>query len=318
MIRQGVLAVIVPAYNEESNILPAAKRISRILADAGIMYQIIFVDDGSTDATWGRILETAESFPYVSGLHFSRNFGKESAIYAGLNNMDAECCAVIDSDLQHPPEKLVEMYKMWQKGIDVVEGIKSDRGAESVLHTSAANGFYGIIGKLTGYELKNTSDFKLIDKEVVNVIRRMPERNTFFRAMSYWVGFKSAAVEYEVQERVFGETKWSAAKLLKYAMNNVAAFSTAPLQIVTWLGVFSIVFGMVFGAISLIQKIMGTALGGFTTVIILLAFIGGIIMLSLGIIGFYIAKIYSEVQNRPRYIISATCGVENEDTKLVG
>ena len=318
MIRAGTLSVIIPAYNEEANIPLATKAISDTLTDAGISYRLLFVDDGSSDETWSAISACAAESPYVAGLHFSRNFGKESAIYAGICNADTECCAVIDADLQHPVEKLVEMYHLWSQGFDVIEGIKTDRGRESSVHRGASRSFYKMIGRLTGLELQNTSDFKLMDQEVATIISHLPERNTFFRAMSFWVGFRTTQVEYEVQERVSGTSKWSTWKLVRYAMNNIASFSSFPMQIVTWLGALSILFSAIFGVISFVQKLMGVALGGFTTVILLVVFIGGIIMLSLGVIGFYIAKIYSEVQHRPRFIISEECGVHSENRQRVG
>ncbi len=319
MKREGTLSVVIPAFNEESNIQLAEQTISKILENNGIAYRIFFVDDGSTDATWAKIQEAAQRNPNVSGLHFSRNFGKESSVFAGLSNVDTECCVVIDADLQHPPEKMVDMYRLWEEGYDIVEGVKKDRGDESIAHRGAANTFYNLIGQMTGMELQNTSDYKLLDREVVNIISHLPERNMFFRAMSFWVGFRRTEVEYEVRERASGETKWSTRKLIKYALNNIASFSTFPMQIVTWLGIICTLFGVLFAIISLVQKLMGYALGGFTTVIVLIGFTGGIIMISLGIIGYYIAKIYAEVQHRPRFIISKTCGdINNHNKKLVG
>lgn len=308
-----MLSVILPSYNEEKMIPIAAERLSAILREADIAYELLFVDDGSKDNTWAEIVAASGRDPGVAGLHFSRNFGKEAAMFAGLERAKGDCCVVIDCDLQHPPEKIVEMYRLWQQGYEVVEGIKADRGEESGFHRFAAGRFYALISKATGMDMSSSSDFKLLDRKVVDTLNQMPERNVFFRALSFWVGFKRAEVSYCVRERTEGESKWSTKSLVKYALANISSFSSAPLHIVTVLGVVMFCVSVVMGLIALVQKICGVALGGFTTVILLLLFASSLIMISLGIIGFYIAKIYDEIKGRPRYIISRTCG--KEDTK---
>ena len=303
-----MLSIILPSYNEEKMILTATERVGAILKEAGIDYELLFVDDGSKDQTWDMIRQAAEQDEHVVGLHFSRNFGKEAAMFAGLEKAKGDCCAVMDCDLQHPPEKLVEMYRLWEDGYEVIEGVKEDRGQESALHRFAANSFYGLISKATGMDMSSSSDFKLLDREVVDALNAMPERNVFFRALSYWVGYKQASVSYCVQERTAGESKWSTKSLVKYALTNIASFSSAPLHIVTVLGFVMLAVSLVLGVISLVQKLSGVALGGFTTVILILLFASSIIMISLGIIGYYIARIYDEIKGRPRYLISRTCG----------
>lgn len=303
-----MLSVILPSYNEEKMIPTAAERLSAILEGAGIDYELLFVDDGSRDATWQMIEKAAGENSHVFGIHFSRNFGKESAMFAGLEKARGDCCAVIDCDLQHPPEKLVEMYRLWEQGYEVIEGIKEDRGEESSFHRFAANSFYGLISKATGMDMSSSSDFKLLDRKVVDALNAMPERNVFFRALSYWVGYRRTSVSYKVQERTAGESKWSTRSLIKYALTNISSFSSAPLHIVTVLGFIMLAVAVVLGVIALLQKISGVALGGFTTVILLLLFASSLIMISLGIIGYYIARIYDEIKGRPRYIISRTCG----------
>lgn len=303
-----MLSVILPSYNEEKMIPAAAERLSAILEGASIDYELLFVDDGSRDATWQMIEKAAGENSHVFGIHFSRNFGKESAMFAGLEKARGDCCAVIDCDLQHPPEKLVEMYRLWEQGYEVIEGIKEDRGEESSFHRFAANSFYGLISKATGMDMSSSSDFKLLDRKVVDALNAMPERNVFFRALSYWVGYRRTSVSYKVQERTAGESKWSTRSLIKYALTNISSFSSAPLHIVTVLGFIMLAVAVVLGVIALVQKISGVALGGFTTVILLLLFASSLIMISLGIIGYYIARIYDEIKGRPRYIISRTCG----------
>ena len=308
-----MLSVILPSYNEEKMIPVATARMAEVLGGAGIDYELLFVDDGSKDKTWSEIQRCAETDPHVVGVHFSRNFGKESAMFAGLETAKGDCAVVIDCDLQHPPEKIIEMYRLWEEGYEVVEGIKDDRGEESGFHKFAANSFYGIISKATGMDMASSSDFKLLDRKVIDTLNALPERAVFFRALSFWVGFKKAEVRYRVQERTEGESKWSTKSLIKYAITNIASFSSAPLHIVTVMGVVTLVIAVVFGVISLVQKIAGTAQPGFTTVILLLLIIGSFLMISLGIIGYYLARIYDEVKGRPRYIISRICGREGEE-----
>lgn len=300
-----MLSVIIPAYNEEKCIKRVYSEIHSLLVENNIESEFIFVDDGSQDQTYKMINELSLEEENIIGLHFSRNFGKESAISAGLAAVNGECVVVIDCDLQHPPEKIIEMYRLWEQGYEIVEGIKKERGQEKKLHGVGAKIFYSLISCMAGFDMSNSSDFKLLDRRVVDVLNKMPERG-FFRAMSYWVGYSKTEVEYDVRERVDGESKWSTRGLIKYALLNISSYSTAPMQIVTKLGAVMLIISVIFGVWALIDKITGRALEGMTTVIIITIFIGSIIMISLGIIGYYIARIYEEIQGRPKYIISAS------------
>lgn len=302
-----MLSIIVPSYNEEQMIPITEQTISALMEQENIPYELMFVDDGSRDKTWDCICKAAEKNPNVVGLNFSRNFGKEAAMFAGLEKAAGDCCVIIDCDLQHPPEKIIEMYRLWEQGYEVVEGVKDDRGKESAMHGLFANAFYAIISRMTGFDMADSSDFKLLDRKVVDTLNQMKERNVFFRALSFWVGFKKTTVSYSVRERVAGQSKWSTRALFKYAVTNITSFSGFPMQIVTILGYVMFVVSVVLGVTALYQKIVGYALSGFTTVIILLLFGFSIIMMSLGIIGLYISKIYVECQGRPRYIISSVC-----------
>lgn len=304
----ALLSIIIPSYNEEANIANTAKRLGDILKEAQIPYELLFISDGSRDNTFAEIEKAAESDPNIKGYEFSRNFGKEAAIFAGLKCASGSCAVVIDCDLQHPPEIIPQMFRLWKEGYDVVEGVKSDRGDESKLHKLFANIFYGMMSRLMKMNMNDTSDYKLLDRRVVDVLLALTEKNTFFRALSFWAGFKSTSIRYEVQERVAGESKWSFMSLLKYAIMNTTSFTTVPLQIVTFLGIVSIGASAVMGIQTLARYFMGNAVEGFTTVILLVLIIGGFIMLSLGIIGHYLARIYEEVKGRPRYIIARETG----------
>ena len=307
-LRRGLLSVVLPAYNEEESVPLAADVIGNLLTGAEIDHELIFVNDGSRDHTWRAIQEAAARRPQVRGIRFSRNFGKEAAIFAGLAQAKGDCCVVLDCDLQHPPEKILEMYRLWQQGWQIVEGVKVSRGKESTFHTFAAKTFYRFLSGATRIDMSRASDFKLLDRRAVDVLVAMREKNAFFRALSSWIGFDTTQVEFEVQPRAAGQSKWSLRSLTRYAVTNLASFSTAPLQIVTILGVLVFLCSLVLGCWSLWQKINGQALEGFTTVILLLLLIGSALMVCLGILGYYIAKIYEEIKDRPRYIVSGDCG----------
>lgn len=305
----NLLSVIIPAYNEEGMIHKTSSVISNILKKEKIPHELIFVNDGSIDDTWEQIQKESEQSSVVRGIRFSRNFGKEAAIYAGLYHADGDCCVVIDCDLQHPPEKIVEMYRLWEKGYEIVEGVKTSRGEkESRAHFFAARCFYKIISNITNVDMERASDFKLMDRAAVNAFLNIREKNAFFRALSSWIGFRSTTVEFAVREREIGQTKWSTWALIKYAVSNIASFSSAPMQIVSFLGTVMFIISVILGGTTIYQKIAGIALEGFTTVIIINLFTGSIIMMSLGIIGYYISKIYEEIQGRPKYIVKSTCG----------
>ena len=302
------LSVIIPAYNEEGMIGKTTDIITKLLRKNGIENEIIFINDGSKDKTWNRIQTVSNKNDNVRGISFSRNFGKEAAMFAGLSYAKGDCCVLIDCDLQHPPEKIVEMYGLWEQGYEVVEAVKADRGKESFLHRISAKCFYKLISKATNIDMSKASDFKLLDRKAVNALLLVKERNSFFRALSSWIGFKTTQIEFEVQERTVGKSKWSTWALVKYAISNITAFSAAPMQLVTVLGVVMLIASLVLGVGALYEKIIGVALDGFTTVILIQLFSGSIIMISLGIIGYYIAKIYEEIKKRPRYIVSEICG----------
>lgn len=305
-----LLSVIVPAYNEAPMIAKTAGTIASILEQAKIPYEVIFVNDGSKDDTWEKIKVVEKEQDHIRGIHFSRNFGKESAMFAGLFYAKGDCCVLIDCDLQHPPEKIVEMYHLWEEGYEIVEAVKASRGQESLFHAMGAKGFYALISMATGIDMQRASDFKLLDRKAVTTLLNMKEKNVFFRALSSWIGFRTIQIEFEVQERTEGESKWSPWALVKYAISNISSFSSAPMQIVTVMGFLMLLLSVVLGVNALYQKFTGVALGGFTTVILLQLFTGSMIMISLGIIGYYISKIYEEVKGRPRYIVSEVCGAD--------
>lgn len=300
-----MLSIVLPVYNEEQNIESVYHAIKEVLAPKGIDFELVFVNDGSKDDSFDKITKLADKVQdaKIVGLSFSRNFGKESAIFTGLSYATGEVCAVMDCDLQHPPETLVEMYSLWEQGFEIIDGVKRSRGKENLLYKGFAKLFYKLISISTGVEMYRSSDFKMLDRKVVDQYIKLTERNIFFRALSSWLGYKSTIVEFDVQERVAGKTKWSVPVLIRYAIGSITSFTTAPMQWITCLGVLFFLFAAVLGVQSLVKWWSGQALEGFTTVILLLLITGSIIMMSLGIIGYYLARIYEEIKGRPRSIV---------------
>ena len=303
------LSVVVPMYRESGNVEVVLDAITRHVGSVCASYEIIVVDDGSPDDTWDRVAEAAALRPAVCAIRLSRNFGKECAVSAGLAASRGRGVLVMDGDLQHPPSLIPEMVACWRGGAaDVVEAVKRDRGRERWLSRACARAFYGLLRLLSGFDLRGASDFKLLDRRVVDAWGRMPERNLFFRGMVAWLGFRRTHLLFDVPERVGGESHWSVPALVALATGAITAFSSALLQLVTILGLLFLTFSFVLGLQTLFLKLRGGAVTGFTTVILLLLMIGSLLMISLGLIGLYLARIYDEVKGRPRFVVSDTLG----------
>jgi len=308
------LAVVIPVYNEAEQIARTVAAVEAALGGcADLRYRFLLVDDGSEDGSWRAISELADGKPHLRGVRLSRNFGKEAALCAGLDLAEGVSCLIMDADLQHPPDVLPRMVALWREGYDVVEGVKISRGKESLSYRLLAGSFYWILERLSGFSFENGSDFKLLDAKVVAAWKRMGESRTFFRGMSAWLGFRRATVPFAVGERGAGRSGWSAFKLIRLAVDAIASFTSAPLHVVTILGFFFFLFAGVLGAQTLVNKVRGLAVDGFTTVILLQLLIGSILMMSLGIIGIYIARIFDEVKHRPRYVIAEATASTGKD-----
>lgn len=300
-----LLSIIIPAFNEQDMLPIAYKEIKKVISEIDVDHEFIFVDDGSSDDTFASAKQLFEEGNNdIRAISFSRNFGKESAIFAGLKEAKGDCCIVMDCDLQHPAEVIPEMHRLWTEGYEIVEGVKNSRGKESALHRFMAKLFYSLISKCANIDLADASDFILLDRKAIDALVDMPEAAPFFRGLSRWIGYKTVQVPFDVSERLVGETKWSTKGLIKYAIHNITIFSAHPLQIVTLIGTLFIFASLFVAGEALFRYFTGTALGGFTTVICLILLSSGIIMISLGIIGIYLSQIYDEVKDRPRYIIS--------------
>ena len=298
-------SVVMPVFREGNHIGVVLAAVRDALAEVDVSFEFVLIDDGSPDDTWLVLCEQAKTFPMLRAARLSRNFGKELALCAGLEMAHGDAVVVMDSDGQHPPSLLPKMVRMWREtGVDIVEATKITRGEETFFSKFSAGLFYLIWNKLSGFELKGASDYKLLNRRAVNAYLQMGERNVFFRGMTAWLGFRRAQIPFEVGGRTGGQTGWSILRLLGLALNAITAFSVLPLQIITFAGVLFLLFAFLFGAQTLFVLLSGRAVSGFATVIFLLLIIGSLLMISLGIIGEYLARIYEEVKGRPRYVIA--------------
>lgn len=298
------VTLIIPVYNEigaiENN-LPTI--VQSLPNEADIQFNLLLVDDGSHDDSALWLKNYCQQQEHIELLCLSRNFGKEAAILAGLQQAQSDAVIVMDSDLQHPPALIPQMLALWQQGIDVVEARKASRGQESILSKLFAHGFYQLFNVLAGMNIKNDSDFKLLDRKVVDTYCALPERKRFFRGLIAWMGFNSAQLFFHVPERQHGSSAWSKLKLLRFSMSAITGFSSTPLHLISLLGLLSLCLSIVLGGIALYDKFTGVAVTGFTTVILLILLIGSFIMLGLGLLGMYIEQIFDEIKQRPIYLI---------------
>jgi glycosyltransferase involved in cell wall biosynthesis len=302
------LSVIIPAFNEGKALPFCLEEIDNVLQPLGIDFEIIVVDDGSTDQTWTIVKNQAaapESSGKIQGVRFSRNFGKEAAIMAGLRASHGKAVCVLDADMQHPPAVIPEMLSQWRKGFLIVEGVKEERPEESCIRRWGAYYFYKLFTRLTRLNLQQSTDFKLLDQCVVKHYLALSERIRFFRGLTTWLGYPIATVSFSPGHRPFEEhgSRWSFGQLIDLARNSLIAFTSLPLRLVTWLGFFSLLVSLILGMQTLWNKLNGDAVEGFTTVILLQLLVGSVLMISLGLIGEYLARVYDEIKQRPMYIV---------------
>ena len=296
--------IIIPVYNEgsklESNLRAIWSYASKV---SGICWRMIIVDDGSTDETHSLLKAYCNSNNDAQMVCLTRNFGKEAAILAGLEHSSADAVIVMDSDLQHPPELIPQMVGIWLQSVEVIEACKSSRGNETVLKKKLAQCFYSTFRMLAGRDLANHSDFKLLDKKVVQAYLKLPERKRFFRGLIPWMGFSSAKVYFDVPDRSHGASGWSLIKLFRFSIDALSGFTAAPLYFIIFLGMICFVLSLVIGGTALYFKFTGLAVSGFTTVILLILLIGSFIMFGLGLIGVYLGQIFDEVKRRPVFMV---------------
>jgi dolichol-phosphate mannosyltransferase len=297
------ISVVLPIYNEAEIIRECLREVAQELEKARVSFEIVCVDDGSTDRTSAVLEHLSREDPRVVALQLSRNFGKEAALSAGLAAARGRAVLLMDSDLQHPPTLIPEMIERWREGFDVVEAVKDDRGEERWLYTAATRVFYALMGRAARGNLRDSSDFKLLDRQVVDALLEFPERRRFFRGLVAWVGFRVARIPFRVQERRAGRTKWSSRALVGYSIRNLVAFSSAPLRVVAYAGFGTVGVALLLAIETLYYWFYGYAVSGFTTVILVMLFLCGLILISLGVISIYVASIYDEQKARPLFVV---------------
>jgi len=314
-----LLSVVVPVKNEEDGILPFVTRVGAILdrITEAEGWEILFVDDGSTDATLAAIVAANMSDPRVRGLSLSRNFGKEAALSAGLDHARGSAVIPMDVDMQDPPEVLPEMVAKWREGYEMVFGIRRNRDSDGWAKRLTAGLYYRAHNAVSSDKIpENAGDFRLMDRKVVDVIRAMPERNRFMKGLFAWAGFKQAAVEYDRAERETGTTKFNYWKLWTLALDGITSASTVPLRIWSYVGALIAVFALGYASfIAFDTLVFGNSVPGYASIMVSVLFLGGVQLISLGVLGEYVGRILTETKQRPLYVVRDTVGIESQLTR---
>jgi glycosyltransferase involved in cell wall biosynthesis len=313
------LSLIVPLYNEEENIDYLFQRLLAVLDSIGMSYEIICINDGSRDRTWDYLLKNHQENPAIKVINLSRNFGKEIALTAGLDHAAGQAIIPIDADLQDPPELIVEMIAKWQEGYDVVYCTRRSRAGESWFKRFTADYFYRIIGRLSQVSIpSNTGDFRLINRQVLEAIKQMPERNRFMKGLFAWVGFKQTAIYFDRKPRHRGGTKWNYWKLWNFALDGITSFSLLPLKVWSYVGSLISLISFLYALYLILRTLLwGIDYPGYASLMVAILFLGGIQLIGLGVLGEYLGRVYDEVKNRPLYLIRDRLGFTNDqDAKL--
>lgn len=309
------LSIVAPAYNEERNIPAFIAAIVPVLESIGETFEIIFVNDGSRDGTLGMLAAASSQDPRIKVVGLARNFGKDIALSAGLAHASGKAVIPIDCDLQHPPELIPEFVAKWREGYDMVIGVRSKRDEEGFIRRTLSRTYYKVMRSMTSVEIPpNAGDFRLLDRKILEVINKMPERHRFMKGIFAWPGFKVASIEFQARQRANDTvTTWSFFKLWRFALDGLFSFSTAPLKLWTYIGLLSAGGAFVYLAITLIQKLFfGITAPGYASLLVVLLFFNGLLMISNGIQGEYIARIFEEVKGRPLYVVGQTFGFEEK------
>lgn len=304
------LSVVVPLCNEEGNVVFLTREIRRAAESIGVPYEIVYVDDGSTDDTWLLVRQVGAEDARVKGVSLSRNFGHQNAIFAGLNHASGEVVITMDGDLQHPPSLLPELFEEWKRGNHVVETRRIESEDVSFFKKTTSRWFYRIFSFLSGLPMaQGTSDFRLMDRLVVDAVIQMQDAALFLRGMAYWVGFRKTTVPYQAQSRHAGRTKYSLLRMFRFAMSSMLSFSLVPLRIGIWLGLITSGLAFVELVYILVSYLRGNVVPGWASTLAVISFMFGILFILVGIIGSYIGNILETVKNRPRFIVKERLGL---------
>lgn len=307
-----VVSIVAPAYNEANNLAAFVAAMTPVLDALGEPWEIVFVDDGSRDDTLGSLLAARAADPRLKIVGLARNFGKDVALSAGLAHARGRAVIPIDCDLQHPPELIPQLVAKWRAGADMVIGVRTRRSEEGVVRRTSARMYYGVMRRMTNVEIPpNAGDFRLLDRKIVDVINQMPERCRFMKGIFAWPGFKTETVEFQANVRAGGRSQWSLWKLWRFALDGLFSFSTAPLKLWTYLGGLSALGAFIYLMITLIEKIcFGISAPGYASLLIVVLFFNGLLLLSNGIQGEYLARIFEEVKGRPLFVVGNKWGFD--------
>lgn len=311
MMPPPAVSVVVPIYNEELVIEALHSRLLQVLQPTGEGFEVIFVNDGSRDSSPAVLDSICRADARFKALHLSRNFGHQAAVTAGLHSVAGQCAVVIDADLQDPPELIVEMMARWREGFEVVYAQRTARAGEGIVKRATAYVFYRTLGKLSEVKVPlDAGDFCLMDRKIVDLLNSMPERNRFLRGLRAWLGFRQTAVTYERPPRFAGVTKYPASRMFALALDAVFALSKTPLRLATWFGLVASGASFILGLFFIGQRLFGSTpiARGWASTIVVILFLGGIQLISLGVIGEFVGRIYDEVKQRPLYIVGRSTG----------
>ena len=299
------LSAVIPLYNEELNVGDLLQRLEQLFIHLDISYEIVCVNDGSRDSTLERLIRNHQSNPAIKVVNLSRNFGKEIALTAGIDYSEGDAVIPIDADLQDPPEVIESLIAKWLEGYDVVYAVRRSRQGESWLKRFTANAFYQVIGRMSALEIpRNTGDFRLLDRRVVEKLKLIPERTRFMKGLFSWVGFKQTAIYYDRAPRHKGQTKWNYWRLWNFAIDGITSFSQMPLKVWSYVGLVLAVFSLLYAAFLVVRTlVLGTDVPGYASLMVVLLSLGGIQILTLGILGEYLGRVYEEVKQRPLYLV---------------
>jgi polyisoprenyl-phosphate glycosyltransferase len=301
------VGIVIPVYNETGNLILITEALERVFEALPYHYEIIFVNDGSKDDTLAIIKQIATSKNFVKYISFSRNFGHQNALKAGIDNCNYDAVISMDGDMQHPPEVLPKLLMHWEAGNEIVYTVRKDHLELPMLKRKSSNAFYNILNSLSSIDLEpGTADFRLLDKKVVDALKGFKEYDIFWRGLVKWIGFKQIAVEYEPQARATGKSKYNFKKMMELALKGITSFSTKPLTVAIYLGFVSAVLSFMYIPYAIVSYYIGNAISGWASIIVTIAFFGGLQLMILGIIGVYLGKLFMQNKERPHYIISET------------
>lgn len=311
-----VLSVVIPLYNEAGSLGPLHERLTAVLAALPVSgYEIVFVDDGSRDTTFAEVSALCAIDPALRAIRFARNFGKEAAMAAGLRTARGDIVVLMDGDLQHPPELIPEMLARWQAGAKMVTAVRRSRDTDPWLRRQLSRGFYGLFRRVSEVALaEGGGDFRLFDRAVVDAINSLPERTRFMKGITSWVGFRQEEIDFDPAERAAGASAWSLLRLLRYALDGLSAFSTLPLRVWSLIGIAISTLSVLYGGwLAVRTAIFGIDVPGYASLIVSVLFLSGIQLISLGVLGEYVGRIFTEVKGRPLYLVAERVGFDEAD-----